>query len=96
MNITPEQYTEMCTVIDRAKMDDRSLDTDEYAAMILSALKVRVARGDTVWEIANNSTGVPVSALFDSEGAARATCRGMNRAAEASGRGPLYYVRAAG
>ena len=35
-----DQYTEVCAVIDQAKTDDRSLDTDEYATAILSALAV--------------------------------------------------------
>lgn len=33
-------YDRLCYVIDRVKMDDDSLDTDEYAAMALDALGV--------------------------------------------------------
>lgn len=34
------QYAAICDVIDRVKTDERSLDTDEYASMILAALEV--------------------------------------------------------
>lgn len=38
LTITPEQYNEICQVIDRVKMDARSLDTNEYADMIEAIL----------------------------------------------------------
>lgn len=34
------RYAAICDVIDRVKTDERSLDTDEYASMILAALEV--------------------------------------------------------
>lgn len=36
--VTMSQYEAICAVIDRAKNDDESLDTDEYAGAILEAL----------------------------------------------------------
>lgn len=36
----PEPYDRLCAIVDRIKNDDRSLDTDEYADMILSVLGV--------------------------------------------------------
>lgn len=33
-----DQYAAICRVIDRVKTDDRTLDTDEYASMIVDAL----------------------------------------------------------
>lgn len=41
--ITPEQYDALCTVVDRAKNDDRSEDTDTYADAILAELGLEVA-----------------------------------------------------
>jgi len=41
--VTDEQYDSLCDVIDRAKNDDRSLDTDEYAAEALRALDLGTA-----------------------------------------------------
>lgn len=41
--ITQAQYDKVCEAIDRAKMDDRSLDTDEYAGLVLEALGVDIA-----------------------------------------------------
>lgn len=38
MKINDATYEAICDVIDRAKMDDRQLDTDVYADMILAAL----------------------------------------------------------
>lgn len=38
IHINDEQYNAICEVIDRAKMDDRSEDTDVYASGILEAL----------------------------------------------------------
>lgn len=38
-HINDDVYDRICDVIDRAKNDDRSLDTDEYAAMIVDALR---------------------------------------------------------
>ncbi len=35
-----DQYADVCAVIDQAKTDDRSLDTDEYASTIMTALAV--------------------------------------------------------
>ena len=35
-----DQYAAACTVVDQAKNDDRSCDTDEYASEILTALSV--------------------------------------------------------
>jgi hypothetical protein len=35
-----DQYAAVCTVVDQAKNDDRSRDTDEYASEILAALAV--------------------------------------------------------
>lgn len=37
--VTPAQYDAICAVIDRAKNDDRSLDTDEYASEIVSIIQ---------------------------------------------------------
>ncbi|AYD87336.1 hypothetical protein SEA_VALENTINIPUFF_35 [Microbacterium phage ValentiniPuff] len=38
--ITKQQYDKLCEVIDAAKNDDRSMDTDEYATDALNALNV--------------------------------------------------------
>jgi hypothetical protein len=38
-----DQYAAVCTVIDQAKNDDRSRDTDEYASEILAALAVALS-----------------------------------------------------
>ena len=35
-----DQYAAVCTIINQAKNDDRSRDTDEYAGEILAALAV--------------------------------------------------------
>jgi hypothetical protein len=39
MTITDEAHTAICAVIDRVKLDDRNLDTDEYAGMIIDGLR---------------------------------------------------------
>lgn len=36
--VSPGQYVALCTVINNAKVDDDSRDTDEYAARVLVAL----------------------------------------------------------
>jgi hypothetical protein len=36
--IDSDQYAAVCDAIDRVKTDDRSLDTDEYAGMVLDAI----------------------------------------------------------
>ncbi|AWN03597.1 hypothetical protein PBI_HYPERION_82 [Microbacterium phage Hyperion] len=43
--ITQAQYDKVCEAIDRAKNDDRSLDTGEYADIVLDALGVTVDSG---------------------------------------------------
>ncbi|QNJ55581.1 hypothetical protein SEA_PHINKY_90 [Microbacterium phage Phinky] len=43
--ITQAQYDKVCEAIDSAKNDDRSLDTDEYASIVLDALGITVDSG---------------------------------------------------
>lgn len=38
--VSDAAYDAICEVIDRVKMDERSLDTDEYASEILAALEI--------------------------------------------------------
>lgn len=45
--ITPDDYAKVCAVIDRVKTDERSLDTDEYAGMILDTLGLEVEEVDS-------------------------------------------------
>lgn len=40
--ISADTYAAVCEVVDRAKMDDRSLDADEYATEILNIMGVTV------------------------------------------------------
>lgn len=40
--ITQAQYDKVCEAIDSAKNDDRSLDTDEYAGIVLDALGITI------------------------------------------------------
>lgn len=44
--ITPDDYAKVCAVVDRVKTDERSLDTDQYAGMILDALDLEVEEVD--------------------------------------------------
>lgn len=41
--VAPPWYDALCDVIDRAKNDDRSLDTDEYAGMILDVMRPQIS-----------------------------------------------------
>ncbi|AWN04704.1 hypothetical protein HOT29_gp086 [Microbacterium phage Squash] len=43
--ITQAQYDKVCEAIDTAKNDDRSLDTDEYASIVLEAIGIEVDSG---------------------------------------------------
>lgn len=42
MRITWEQYDALCSIIDAAKTDDESRDTDDYATEALQALGLTV------------------------------------------------------
>jgi DNA-binding transcriptional ArsR family regulator len=55
-----ERYEAVCAIVDRVKMDERNLDTDQYASEIEALFEEPIIKGRTInWERIADATGHP-------------------------------------